>query len=374
MRITGGKVFDPEKGFVERDLGFEDGVITESTGGEEISAKGCYVIPGLVDLHFHGCVGEDFSDASKEGLAKMAEYELSQGVAYICPAGMTLSEEQLTKICENAKAHREANTPGAELVGINLEGPFLSAAKKGAQNGAYLRDPDAAMLERLQKASGGLVRLVTIAPELPGTKEFIEKAKELGVTVSIGHTAADYDTASAAYAAGARQATHLYNAMPPFTHRAPGVIGAAFDCPEAKVELICDGLHIHGSVVRATFKLFGADRMILISDTMQAAGMPDGEYSLGGLPVTVRGNRASLTDAPDTIAGSVTNLMACMRQAVKFGIPLADAVRAASTNPAKVLGLEKRLGSLDAGKDATILLLDENDLSLKTVIFKGKTL
>ena len=302
----------------------------------------------------------------------MADYELSNGVTYICPAGMTLPEDQLIKLCQNAANHKASSDHGAELVGINLEGPFLSEAKKGAQNGAYLRDPDLDLLKRLQEEAQGLVKLVTIAPEQPGALDFIRGAGD--ITVSVGHTTADYDTASAAFAAGARHATHLYNGMPPLHHRTPGVIGAAFDAPSAKVEVICDGVHIHQSVIRLTFRLFGKERVILISDSLRAAGMPDGQYVLGGQDVIVRGNRATLADNPNTLAGSATNLMDCMRTAVSFGIPLEDAVRAASYNPAQSIGMDNRIGTLDAGKDATMILLDQKDLSIKKMIFHGKVI
>lgn len=370
MKITNALVFDPKEGFVARDFCVKDGLIAEDALGP-ISAHGCYVIPGLTDLHFHGCVGEDFSDATPDGLQKMADYELSRGITQICPAGMTLGEDQLTKICQNAAAHRAKNAGGAELVGLHLEGPFLSMAKKGAQNAAYIHDPDAAMLHRLQEAAGGLVKLVTLAPEQPNSLEFIQSARQDGVTVSLGHTTADYDTASAAYKAGARQATHLFNAMPPFTHRAPGVVGAAFDYPEVKVELICDGVHIHPAVVRAVFKLFGSDRVILVSDSLRATGMPDGRYPFGGQEIEVHGNRATMADDPNTLAGSVSDLMACLKTAVSFGIPLADAVTAAAVNPAKVLGIYNRLGSLDIGKEANAAILDEH-LDLKAVLYHGE--
>lgn len=370
MKITNALVFDPKEGFVARDFCVKDGLIAADALGP-ISAHGCYVIPGLTDLHFHGCVGEDFSDATPDGLQKMADYELSRGITQICPAGMTLGEDQLTKICQNAAAHRAKNAGGAELVGLHLEGPFLSMAKKGAQNAAYIHDPDAAMLHRLQEAAGGLVKLVTLAPEQPNSLEFIQSARQDGVTVSLGHTTADYDTASAAYKAGARQATHLFNAMPPFTHRAPGVVGAAFDYPEVKVELICDGVHIHPAVVRAVFKLFGSDRVILISDSLRATGMPDGRYPFGGQEIEVHGNRATMADDPNTLAGSVSDLMACLKTAVSFGIPLADAVTAAAVNPAKVLGIYNRLGSLDIGKEANAAILDEH-LDLKAVLYHGE--
>ena len=372
MRITGGQVFDLEQGFVSRDVCFDGEKLEQgSAGGKTYDASGCYVIPGLTDLHFHGCVGEDFSDATPDGLQKMADYELSRGVTQICPAGMTLGEDQLTRICQNAAAHRAKNPGGAELVGLHLEGPFLCKAKKGAQNEAFLHDPDPAMLHRLQQAAQGMVKLVTLAAEQPGALEFIRSAQEDGITVSLGHTTADYDTACAAYEAGARQATHLFNAMPPFTHRAPGVVGAAFDHPQVKVELISDGVHIHPSVVRAVFQLFGAGRVILISDSRRATGMPDGRYPFGGQEIEVHGNRATMADDPNTLAGSVSDLMACMRSAVSFGIPLQDAVRAAAVNPAQVLGIFDRLGSLDVGKTANLAILDR-DLNLKDVFFRGQ--
>lgn len=373
MRITGGLVFDLEHGFSERELCTDGTVISAKSGDEEtLDASGCYVIPGLVDVHFHGCVGEDFSDATPEGLQAMADYELSEGVTYICPAGMTLPEEQLSPICKNAAAHKEKNNGGAELVGVHLEGPFLSSAKKGAQNSDFLHDPDIPMLRRLQADAKGLVKLVTVAPEQPNAMEFIRTATSEGIHISVGHTIADYDTARAAFEAGADHATHLYNGMPSLHHREPGVIGAARDNENVMPEIICDGIHVHGSVIRATFAMFGAERMILISDSLRATGMPDGEYPFGGQMIEVHGNRATLLGHPETLAGSVTSLMGCMRQAVKFGIPLADAVRAASYNPAKSIGMENRIGSLEEGKDASFVLLDKESLAVKKIVFRGE--
>lgn len=372
MRITNGRVFDLEQGFIVRELYTDGPLIAETSGdGDLLDATGCYVIPGLVDVHFHGCVGEDFSDATPDGLQKIADYELSQGVTYICPAGMTLPEEQLTAICKNTAAHRAKNSGGAEVVGVHLEGPFLCQSKKGAQNGDYLHDPDVPMLRRLQEAAEGCVRLVTLAPEQPGATEFIRAARELGISVSVGHTAADYDTALAAFEAGADHATHLYNAMPPLHHRNPGVIGAAYDVPGVQAELICDGVHIHGSVVRLTFALFGGERVILISDSLRATGMPDGQYPFGGQMIEVHGNRATILGHPETLAGSITSLMGCLRQAAAFGIPLCDAVRSCTYNPARSIGIEGRTGTLDVGKEASVVLLDEKDLSIRAILFKG---
>ena len=369
MKITGGKVFDLERGFVERDVCFDGPLLApDSRETETYDASGCWVIPGLTDVHFHGCRGADLSDGDPDGLQTMAEYELSRGVTQICPAGMTLLEDRLMKVCRTAAAHRRENRPGADLVGINLEGPFLSLAKKGAQNGDWLHAPDAAMLRRLMDAAEGLVKLVSVAPEEPGAMEFISEVCE-DVNVAVAHTTADYDTALETFRRGARQVTHLYNAMPGFTHRAPGVVGAALDSPWVKAELICDGIHVHPSMVRATFKMFGPDRVALISDTMRAAGMSDGKYDLGGQEVTVKGPLATLADG--TIAGSATDLMACMKRAVSFGIPLADAVRAAAVNPAQAIGIFDRVGSLEPGKRANCVVLD-GSLNVKDVFFHGR--
>ena len=367
MQLTGGRVFDPYKGFVSRTLCLEGDHIVSEAGGDEVALDGCLLIPGLTDLHFHGCRGADFSDGDPQGLRTMAEYELSRGVSQICPAGMTLDRPQLLKICRAAAEHRKAAPPGAELVGVNLEGPFLSDAKKGAQNGSWLRDPDPQLLLELLEQSDGLVKLVSVAPELPGALDFIRAVKGR-VTVSVAHTACTYDQALAAFDAGAKQATHLFNGMNPFAHREPGPVGAAADS-DCMVELICDGIHIHPAMVRAVFKLFGADRVILISDTMRAAGMPDGQYTLGGQDVTVHGARATLADG--TLAGSVTDLMSCMKTAVSFGIPLWDAVKAAAWNPARALGIDAWAGSLEPGKAANLAVLNA-DLSLRCVLLRGK--
>lgn len=370
MKITGAKIFTPG-GFCESELNTEAGFIAGKSGdGTVYDAGGCYIIPGLTDLHFHGCRGADLSDGDPAGLETMAEYELSRGVTQICPAGMTLLEPDLELVCRAAAAHKKAGKPGAELVGVNLEGPFLSRAKKGAQNGDWLHEPDAEMLERLIEASEGLVKLVSVAPELPGAMEFIEKASKQ-VTVAIAHTTADYDTAREALRRGARQITHLFNAMPPFGHREPGVVGAAFDNGETMVELICDGVHIHPAVVRATFQLFGADRVILISDSLRATGMPDGKYPFGGQEIVIKGNRAVLAHEPDTLAGSVTDLMGCVKTAVSFGITLCDAVRAAALNPARALGIDGDFGTLEPGKRANFVVLD-GQLNIKNVVFNGE--
>lgn len=336
MIIKNANVFTENNSFTKKDIYIKDDKFTAQDTSDDIiiDGEGCFAIPGLTDIHFHGCMGHDFCDGSHEATEAMAVYEAKNGVTSICPSTMTLDDDTLSGIFSNAATYK--NKSGADLVGINMEGPYLSMAKKGAQNGDYLRKPDAAHFRRMNMLSNGLIKLVSIAPEEEGCMELIKELKD-EVVLSVAHTTADYDIASEAFQNGASHVTHLYNAMPPFTHRAPGVVGAAFDSGSCHVELICDGVHIHPSVVRATFQLFGDDRVILISDSMMATGMQDGEYSLGGQAVTVRGNLATLADG--TIAGSATNLMKCMTTAVSFGIPLETAVKCAAVNPAKKIGI-----------------------------------
>lgn len=339
----------------------------ETAKGTVISGEGRYLIPGLMDIHFHGCVGYDFCDGTMEAVKAMAEYELSNGVTSICPASMTLAEDTLLGIFSNAKAYHD--TEGSTLCGINMEGPFLNETKKGAQNGAYLHKPDVEMFHRCQEAAGGLIKLVTIAPEEPAAMDFIESLKDETV-LSLGHTTADFDTAAEAFEKGASHVTHLYNAMPAFSHRAPGVVGAACDDKKTYVEMICDGIHLHPGCVRTSFSMFGDDRICLISDSMMATGMTDGEYALGGQKVIVKGNLATLEDG--TIAGSATNLMDCVRTAVKkMSVPLESAIKCASANPAKSIGLYDSYGSITAGKYANLVLMDK-DMNIEQVILKGK--
>ena len=341
-----------------------------ASGNEMVTdAAGNYVIPGLTDIHFHGCMGSDCCDGTVEAFQTIARYELSQGITSITPATMTMSEEVLSQICRAAKTYRDtAEENAADFCGLYMEGPFINVANKGAQNEKYITPADTAMLNRLQDLSGNMLRTVAIAPETAGAMDFIRENSSR-VNISIAHTTADYDTAKEAIACGASQLTHTYNAMPPFSHRAPGPIGAAADDDHCRAELICDGIHIHPAVVRTTFKMFGDDRIIFISDSMRAAGLADGQYDLGGQNVTVKGNLAVLEDG--TIAGSVTNLMDCVRTAVHdMGIPFASAVKCAAVNPAKAVGIYDAYGSLTPGKFANIVILDKN-LDIKTVLHHG---
>lgn len=372
MIIRNASVFTPEGQFQRKDVFIEgERIADQTTDSTVVDGTGCYLIPGLIDIHFHGCAGYDFCDATEKSLQQIGEYELKHGITSICPASMTLPEKDLIHVCENAVSYHDSWKPGktARLCGINLEGPFISMEKKGAQNPDFIKIPDAEMFERLLDAAHGLVKLTTIAPETEGAFDFIRQFSK-DVRISLGHTACDYETARKAFLAGASHLTHLYNAMPAFTHRSPGPIGAGMDAKHVTPEIICDGIHIAPAAVRAAFALFGDDRMIFISDSMMATGMPDGDYSLGGLAVNVNGSLATLKDG--TIAGSATNLMDCMKNAVlTMEIPLESAVKCATINPARAIGEDKDYGSIDIGKYADMLLIDTQTLSLKRIFSHG---
>ena len=366
MIIKDGSVFQEDGSFREQTLYINEHRLVEEADyqddGEIIDAKGLLVLPGLVDIHSHGAAGADFSDGDPEGLKKILQYEKSCGITSYCPTSMTLPKERLCQIFASVK--NAESEDGAAVVGINMEGPFLDPAKKGAHVEEWIAAPDAAFVRELNQDAGGLVRLVTLAPNMEGAEEFI-KEMHGEVCISLGHTAADYDCAARAMQLGAHHVTHLYNAMQPFAHREPGLIGAAMDDPECMVEIICDGYHIHPSAIRAAFRMFGPERMILISDSMRATGMQNGTYELGGQEVAVQDRKAVLKDG--TLAGSATNLFDCMRKAVEFGIPLKDAVMAATGNPARSIGIFDRIGSVKVGKQADLLLVSKN-LELKKVI------
>lgn len=379
MIIKNARVFTEQGTFEEKDILIKGGRFIEKepevagkVQEEVVDARGLIAIPGLIELHFHGCVGYDFCDGTLEAFHAISTYQAQQGITTICPATMTLDEKSLFKIGEAAKAFVEKEQGkghGAQIVGINMEGPFISHQKKGAQNEAYIRQMDLEFYRTMQRKSGNLIKLIDLAPELEGAMAFIEAVKG-EVVISLAHTQADYETAIVAFEKGASHVTHLYNAMPPYSHRASGVVGAAADTKDCIVELIGDGVHIHPSVVRSTFRVFGKERIALISDSMMATGLGDGEYALGGQKVYVKGKKATLADG--TVAGSVSNLLDCMRTCVKeIGISLEEAVWSAAVTPAKVLGMDHECGSITPGKVADLVLLN-SELEVQQVYVSGK--
>lgn len=366
MLLIHANYLDEDFRLVQGDIEIEDGKILRV--GKDLPRKeedlavdcaGSYtVVPGFVDVHIHGCAGSDTCDATREALEAMAAFLLAHGVTSFCPTTMTTSRETIQAALLAAKDMMDHPMEGgARVVGVNMEGPFIAKERKGAQKEEDILPPDFPLFQRFYEESGGIVRLVDVAPEQPGGLDFVEKASQL-CTVSIAHTTADYDQAKAAFDKGVTHATHLFNAMSGLHHRKPGVVGAVFDDSRVRGELICDGFHIHPAVLRAAFRLLG-DRALIVSDSMRANGMPEGEaFDLGGQMVTVHQGKALLPDG--TIAGSVTNLHQEIKNLVSFGVPFEQAVKAATLIPARAIGLDGEIGSIAPGKRADLVVLDEN--------------
>ena len=328
MIIGNAKLF-LDGAFQEGSLTFENGVITAvgpAQGPCDLDAGGKYLVPGFLDVHTHGAMNEDFSDGRPEGLPIMSRHYAAHGVTSFLATTMTLKEETLTPAMHAIRDFRRP-ADGAKCAGIHLEGPFLCYAKRGAQAAENLHEPDASMFHRLNEASGGMVRLITVAPEEEGAIPFIREVSQT-CTVSLGHLDSG-----------------------------------------ATVELICDGLHIHPAVIRATHKLFG-DKLVIISDSLRCAGMPDGEYELGGQPIEMKGGKATLRGT-DTLAGSSSNLLSELQNVVAFGLPLEDAVTALTLAPARAVRLDHQIGSLAVGKQADLVLLNP-DLTLDSVYVDGE--
>lgn len=353
----------------------EDGkfgaILPDAVPADAVDLQGATVIPGLIEVHSHGNSNHDFCDGNYEGLVTMAKYYLRSGITSFAPASMTLPYEVLEKAFATARKLVDEQPDGcARLMGIQMEGPYFAESKKGAQNGAYLKTPDFEGFKKLYDGCGGLIRIADVAPELPGAVEFIEKAKEL-CTVSFAHTDSPYDEAKAGIEAGATHLTHLFNCMPSIHHRNPGVIPAAVENPNVRAEIICDGQHVHPASVRLAFSMFGAERMIIVSDSLRCAGMPDGEYELGGQQVFVKGGLARLANG--TIAGSASNLYDGLCKAISFGIPEEAAVRACTWNPACALWAQDKVGAIKEGLNADFLVCS-GDYAEKRVFFGGKEL
>lgn len=372
MRYENGWIFADGR-FVRGGFSVENGRfahVLEDVPGPAEDLDGALVIPGLVDIHVHGCAGADFSDGDYAGLVRMARYLARRGVTSFAPASMTLPYDALDKAFHAAaRLRREGLADGARLMGIQMEGPFLSREKRGSQNPAYLRLPDWDRFLRLYDAAEGLLRIVDVAPELPGAVEFTRRASEK-CRVSVAHTAAGYDQAAAVFDAGATHLTHLFNAMSGIHHRHPGPIGAASERENVTAELICDGIHVHPSAVRMAFRLFPG-RICLISDALRCCGMADGSYSLGGQEILLSGGVARLTGG--AIAGSAADLYQCMRRAVSFGIPREQAVWAATALPARVIGRESETGAIADGRAADFVICG-GELEPEAVYLGGKHL
>lgn len=344
--------------------------IGEKLDGDGFDLSGLTVLPGLIDIHIHGCAGADTGDATPEALEAMSECLVKRGVTSFCPTSMTLSFEELTKIFANVSDMKD-KVKGAYIHGVNMEGPYIAMSKKGAQNAAYVRNPDKEEFKRLYDGCGGNIKVVDIAPECDGAEEFIKEVEPY-CPVSVAHTAAGYDETIKAFDLGVRHITHLYNAQSGLSHRAPGVVGAVFDRAKkdgVQAEIICDGFHIHPAALRIAFAMLGEDNSIIISDSMRAAGHFDGEYDLGGQTVYVKDGKALLADG--TIAASTSNVYEELKNVINFGIPVKQAIKSATINPARSIRADNETGSIKEGKNADLLVVDR-DMNIKLVVVKGE--
>ncbi|MBE7062279.1 MAG: N-acetylglucosamine-6-phosphate deacetylase [Clostridia bacterium] len=363
MKIK-GRIFETN----ETLLTAENGKITGFGGpetGEVLDFGENLVLPGFIDVHTHGAVGVDTMDATDEAMQKMKKHMAAHGVTAFLPTTVTTPKEDLCAAIRAAE--RNAKGAGAEILGVHLEGPYFSPKVAGAQNPAHLGLPDVKEIDAILDAVPGFVRIMSLAPELPGAKEAVAHLRSRGVVAAMGHTAADYETAMAAIACGVTEATHLFNCMTPLGHRAPGVAGAALEAPGVYAELICDGVHVSPAAAKIAIRAKGSDKVILISDSMRAAGMPDGEYDLGGQRMRVVDGVARTEKG--NLAGSTSNVLECFRNVVKWGISLPDAVHMASTNPAASIGAEVK-GKIRAGADADFVVLSPQ-LDLVATIVGG---
>ena len=349
--------------------------MTLPAGAREIRATDKTAVPGFIDVHIHGAGGHDVMEGTDTALRTITRKVSEYGTTALVATTVTASTEQTLRAVEGIAGYiaqqHETDEPRAEVLGIHFEGPFLSKARRGVHPSEWIQLPSAETLGRFLKAAAGNARILTIAPEVLGAAPCIDAAREAGLVVSMGHTDATYEQARAAMARGARSATHVYNAMRPFTHRDPGIIGAVLTSPEVNAELIADGVHVEAAAMKLLLLAKGAAHVTLVSDGLSATGMPDGKYMLGGFEVIVSGGICR--NAEGTLAGSTLTLDRALRNIVALGIPLPDAVRMLTQNPASLLGIEFKKGALRVGADADILLLDES-LHLAGVWARGVAL
>jgi len=371
--IINGRIITPEGALTGSAVIFDEKILAvvpekniKHFGVEErIDAEGCFVSPGFIDMHTHGAVGHDTMDGDIEGIRAISEKYASLGVTGFLATTMTMEIDSIKKALDSIRKAMQYNY-GAKVLGCHLEGPFISGKYPGAQNASYIKAADFSLIEDYRD----VIKLVTIAPEAEGSDEFIRHCVNEGVSISIGHSSATYEEAANAFKLGARSVTHTFNAMPALHHREPGIIGAAMDDKEVYCELIADNIHVHPVMQRVLLKTKGVDRIILITDSMRAAGMPEGCYDLGGQTVYVKNDSARLENG--TLAGSILTMDKALGNFMSnAGISIDDAVRLATINPSSLLGLGERLGRLQEGLDADITVFNEQFDVLFTYVNGG---
>ncbi len=355
--------------FQKKDFEVKDGMFItiseELTSTDVLDCTGKIILPGLIDIHSHGCIGYDFTTATVSQMGKMCVFYAKNGITSVLATTMTIDYDIYKKTMESNREAIESKLNGARIVGINMEGPFLGIDKKGAHDKRYLLPIDVAKFKELNDLSGDNIRIVDIDPNLSGSMEFIQKYSKLK-TISLAHTSCDYDLAAKAIEAGASHITHLFNAMNGLHHRKPGLIGAFSDF-DVHAEIICDGIHIHPSVIRMMFKI-NSDKLILISDSMCAAGLKDGIYELGGQKVYVKDTKATLEDG--TIAGSTTTVYEALKKSIQYGVPKEQAILSATLIPAIAIKADQEIGSISIGKKADFIILD-NEYNIQSVYKDG---
>lgn len=375
--IENGRIYTEEE-IIERGyIIVKDDKITDVGKGDyegaltTYDAQGQHVLPGFIDIHMHGGYGEDAMDASYDGLKHLAESLLSEGTTSFLATTMTQSDENITKALENIIEYQKQQNvlKAADIVGIHLEGPFISEHKVGAQNPAYVQRPSIEKVQQFQKTANNQIKVITFAPEVEGAHETLEALHDQ-IRFSIGHTVATFDETNEAVARGAKHVTHLYNAGTPFEHREPGVFGAAWTNDSLSTELIVDGIHSHPTAIQIAYKQKGNTRFFLITDAMRAKGMPDGEYDLGGQNVIVKGSEARL--ASGALAGSILKMNEGLKNLIQYtGDSLDNLWRVTSLNQAIALNIESQKGSLKVGKDADIVIVDD-EITVQTTIKAGE--
>jgi N-acetylglucosamine-6-phosphate deacetylase len=379
--LHAGRVLTPTSEITDAGILIRDGVIEELAvregmrlpdGAQEIVAMDKTAIPGFVDVHIHGAGGRDVMEGSPEALTGVTKTVARHGTTSFVATTVTASPEDTIRSVEGIARYisqqHETDDARAEVLGIHFEGPFLSPARRGVHPPEWLKLPSAELLEKFLQAAAGNAQILTLAPELLGAMPCIDAARNAGMVVAVGHTDATYEQTRAAIAHGVRHAVHVYNAMRPFSHRDSGVIGAVFTSPEVSAELIADGVHVDEAAMKVLLQAKGPEHTILISDGTSATGMPDGKYMLGNLEVTVSGGICRNSEGK--LAGSTLTLDRALRNIVGLGIPLANAVRMLTLNPAALLGIEFKKGALRTGADADIVLLDE-ELHISNVWVRG---
>lgn len=377
MIIKNGRVLNDSFKFVDTDIFISNGLIenlasVDATDTDDcIDAGGCFVVPGFIDTHMHSAVGKAFIDFDGDTYEKITSFEAASGTTSLVPAISAAPKEKLLKCIAYMKDCTAREADGcAKIYGMHLEGPFFSEKYKGAHLPENIRSTDPDEFDEYVNAADGCLKIITLAPELPNADAVIKHAVNAGVCVSVGHTNATYEQVRHAVDIGASQGTHLFNAMSPLNHRSPGAVGGIL-MSDAKPELICDFFHVHRDVVKMVYGIKGADKINMITDSEVGTGFADGEYDVNGRKIIIK-NRETYTE-DGTIAGGSTCLIDGVRNLVSIGIPLEDACKMASKNPAETVKIYDKVGSISAGKLADLVILDEK-LNIKNVILRGKPL